>query len=70
MNQLQQANGIVNLLTPINTTLREIVQDAQNEPPHGKADGSLSEERWTQLRDLVNAIDTYNKCLLKFRGGR
>jgi|WetSurMetagenome_2_1015567.scaffolds.fasta_scaffold651834_2 hypothetical protein len=33
--------------------LRDILDEAQNEPPQGAADGSVGAELWTTLRDFA-----------------
>ena len=38
--------------------LNAIVGKNQNRPPLGDADGSFSDENWTMLRDIVDAIIT------------
>ena len=37
--------------------LKRVVDEAQNPPPEGCADGSISEEEWCALRDIVNSLD-------------
>ena len=35
--------------------LEQVIGEAQNRPPQGDADGSISEELWRALRDFVQA---------------
>ena len=43
--------------------LDSILDDAQNGPPDGAGDGSLTERRWTTLRALVTAARAYDEAL-------
>ena len=49
-----------------NTTceLETIIDEAQNEPPDGAADGTISPEYWAALRDLVMAAKRYRAALV------
>lgn len=37
--------------------LKRVVDEAQNRPPEGTADGSVSEEEWCALRDIVKSLE-------------
>jgi hypothetical protein len=43
--------------------LDAILDEAQNDPPDGAADGSIPELRWITLRRLVAAARAYNDAL-------
>lgn len=43
--------------------LDTLLDEAQNEPPHGKNDGSLDESTWTALRDLLTCAARYRDAL-------
>lgn len=40
----------------------EVLDDAQNEPPEGEADGSISGPEWTALRGLLSAHETFRRA--------
>ena len=51
-------------------SLQEILARAQNEPPHGHADGSINEEAWLglhcivgNLRDTLKNLDLFKRSL-------
>lgn len=43
--------------------LETVLGEAQNGPPDGEADGSLTERRWTALRDVVQAARKFNEAI-------
>jgi len=43
--------------------LENVLDEAQNEPPLGEADGSFTEGRWTALRVLAKAARNFNAAL-------
>lgn len=43
--------------------LRDIVLAAQNGPPYGQADGSISEETWRELQLLIINAEMLNQAL-------
>ena len=43
--------------------LEEILGEAQNVPPEGKSDGSISEARWNRFRDLTVSARAYDADL-------
>ena len=43
--------------------LEHILGEAQNNPPAGASDGSLTERRWYALRDLVAAATKFNEAI-------
>lgn len=45
--------------------LEDVVDKAQNGPPLGPGDGSLSEKEWTALRDLVKAARAFEDAVTK-----
>lgn len=40
-----------------------VVTEAQNEPPHGIADGSVDVEYWSMAREVARALSTLNNYL-------
>lgn len=60
---MSQRTQALALLSPIGAVinvqtiraLREIVEDAQNGPPDGAADGSIDEALWNELKSIVTA---------------
>lgn len=61
--QLQRAKAIVErykkwtpILKEIQDDLDAVLSEAQNRPPEGVADGSISDESWGRLRDLADAL--------------
>lgn len=47
--------------------LDSLLNDTQNGPPDGDADGSIDETRWNALRKLVAAARAYNDALKNAR---
>lgn len=43
--------------------LEWILTEAQNGPPEGASDGSITERRWRKLRALATAAKAYNDAL-------
>lgn len=43
--------------------LDAVLDEAQNGPPDGEGDGSLTVRRWATLRDLVTAARAFNEAL-------
>lgn len=43
--------------------LESILDLAQNGPPDGESDGSITELRWNQLTRLVNAARAFNRAI-------
>jgi hypothetical protein len=46
--------------------MEQIVGEAQNGPPHGSADGSISEHEWNAASDLVKAHQLFLRARLRF----
>lgn len=49
-------NALFPELASIKDDLGELLRAAQNAPPHGEADGTLSEVQYNQLRSLADAL--------------
>lgn len=45
------------------TALDAVLDEAQNGPPDGAGDGSLTERRWSALRILVSAARVYDEAM-------
>jgi hypothetical protein len=45
--------------------LDAVLGEAQNQPPLGTADGSISARRWTRLRALMVAARAFNDALTR-----
>lgn len=45
--------------------LNKILDESQNEPPEGTADGSIVLRRWNKLQALVDAARAYNDALAR-----
>ena len=43
-------------LDAVHQRLGNVLNDAQNDPPHGERDGSIGEQTYNQLRSIDNAI--------------
>jgi hypothetical protein len=61
--QLERANAIIARLkvmlpelSRLSRDLAQVVGDAQNGPPDGGADGTISDVRWTQLKNAERAL--------------
>ncbi len=48
-------DGIHNPLTIAAKRLEDVLGRAQNEPPYGERDGSISEEQWMTLKALASS---------------
>ena len=44
-------------------TLDEVLDQAQNGPPDGECDDSLTENRWAKYRALVSAARAFNEAM-------
>lgn len=72
MTQKERALDILDPLPTLGTVeaiadiLEEIVGEAQNEPPDGGSDGSITEEEWYIFRDTARALRTLQSQLEKF----
>lgn len=45
------------------TELNAVLVEAQNSPPFGAADGTIDEMTWVVARDVVNAVEQYDRTL-------
>jgi hypothetical protein len=52
---------VLNVLESHVLKLEEVVGEAQNGPPAGKADGTLTDPEWSKTRDLVRALQNAGK---------
>lgn len=55
--------GMVDELSDARRHLREILTEAQNAPPYGAADGSISAPQFTDLSRIRNAVDSLIRVL-------
>lgn len=68
MNQLERAKEIVILLCtqPLSITplrdLQKIIDEAQNPPPQGGADGSINPFTWDLLKKISQSVQTFQKA--------
>lgn len=46
--------------------LRSLAEISQNAPPQGRSDGSISEDEWSALRELLDAERAFVEVCLKF----
>lgn len=62
MLQSQRARAQI-LITSLNvnvllaTELADVLGEAQNEPPEGAADGTITPEAWEELRSIVEPLE-------------
>ncbi len=63
MNQKQQAQGIVKAVATmegkiqlLHDQLEKVLDDAQDRPPDGKGDGSMTSDDYTSLRQLERQV--------------
>ncbi len=70
--QLERARNLVSPLRTAKTRdlmakLRDILGEAQNSAPLGDADGSMTEDAWTALRDVVRSLDNLADAIDHFK---
>ena len=56
--QLARLAVLLSELREINERLECVLGEAQNDPPQGKSDGSISGAQWTQMRVLRECLNT------------
>jgi hypothetical protein len=65
------SSEVIESLHARHLTLRSVLDEAQNQPPLGDADGSIDEAMWTKLRSVelrlsafIEAVDEVTESLL------